>query len=79
MELGKEDGERGIDDDHIHTLLAQRGGALYRVLQGSDRRPHAEPSAHAVAEAVERRAVEFQNGRPSDDIAVLVARYLGHA
>jgi serine phosphatase RsbU (regulator of sigma subunit) len=32
---------------------------------------HAEPSAHAVAEAVERRAVEFQNGRPSDDIAVL--------
>jgi PAS domain S-box-containing protein len=32
---------------------------------------HAEPSAHAVAEAVERRAVEYQDGRPSDDIAVL--------
>jgi PAS domain S-box-containing protein len=32
---------------------------------------HAEPTAAAVAEAIERRAVEFQEGRPSDDIAVL--------
>jgi serine phosphatase RsbU (regulator of sigma subunit) len=32
---------------------------------------HAEPNAAAVAEAIERRAVEFQDGRQSDDIAVL--------
>jgi PAS domain S-box-containing protein len=32
---------------------------------------HADPSAAAVAEAIERRAVEVQDGRPSDDIAIL--------
>jgi PAS domain S-box-containing protein len=32
---------------------------------------HAEPGAAAVAEAIEHRAVEVQDGRPSDDIAVL--------
>jgi serine phosphatase RsbU (regulator of sigma subunit) len=32
---------------------------------------HAHGSALAVAEAVERAAIEYQGGRPSDDIAVL--------
>jgi PAS domain S-box-containing protein len=32
---------------------------------------HAEPTAAAVAAAIEHRAVEFSAGRPTDDIAVL--------
>src|SRR4051812_19035318 len=32
---------------------------------------HAEPTASGVAAAIEHRAVEFSDGRPSDDIAVL--------
>ena len=46
-----------------------------RELRATLRATHGAPAAQ-VAEAIERRAVELQNGNPRDDIAVLAIRAL---